>query len=121
MDPTSNIIIALTGIAAVIVSLITALSSAKQSAFNDLKKVVDDLRMSLKDEKERGDRFEDELRIERKRNDKLEQMLNEERHARQRVERWARQLVNQLEENNIHPVDLMETDPHIMPIKKGRP
>lgn len=117
MDPTSNILIALTGIVAVIVSLITALSSAKQSAFNDLKKVVDELRTSLKDEKERGDRLENELNIERERNDKLEEMVNEERHARQRVERWARHLVKQLEDAHITPVELMETNPKITPIK----
>lgn len=79
-----EIVTALTAIIAVVVSLITATSAAKQSAFESLKKVVDE----------------------------LQEQLDEERKRRQKVERWARLLVKQLQENGIVPAPF-ESDPKI--------
>lgn len=85
MEITPEFIAALTAIIAVIVSLVTATTAAKQSAFSDLKKVVDDLQEELK----------------------------QERVHRTKVERWARKLVRQLQDNGIEPTPF-ETDPKII-------
>jgi hypothetical protein len=62
MTDAANIIVVLTGVIAVIISLITAASSAKQSAFERLEKVVARLERRLKDEEDRGDYLEKQLR-----------------------------------------------------------
>lgn len=84
MEVNVEFIATLTAIIAVLVSLITATTTAKQSAFADLKKVVDD----------------------------LQEELRQERVQRQKVERWARKLVAQLQENGIEPAPY-ETEPKI--------
>lgn len=79
-----EIITVLTAIIAVLVSLVTATTAAKQSAFEQLKKLVDD----------------------------LQEELRKEREHRIKVEKWARKLVKQLQDHGIEPMPF-ETDPKI--------
>ena len=86
----------LTGIIAVIISLITASSAAKRSSFEELKDIVLTLRS--------------ELDMERKARIRLQAELEIERAKRMRFEDWGRRLVTQLEEKNIVPELFEEAD-----------
>ena len=85
-----GIVVGLTGIIAVIVSLLIASTAAKRGAFEDLKQVVD--------------RLERDLVKERTLREKLEEDVHRERRRAWRWEDWARRLVRQLRENNLEPV-----------------
>ena len=89
---TVEVVIVLTGVVSVIVALITAVTSTRRSAFDELKQVVDALQKSLDDEK--------------KRRNELETAFINERSHRMRIENWARRLVRQLEVANIVPAEL---------------
>lgn len=91
MDPI-EILVGVTSLIAVIVSLITAATSSRRSAFEDLKLTLDTVRKELDDEKKARKELEKELRIERV--------------MRLRIETWAHKLANQLEENHIQPAPL---------------
>ena len=91
-----DVLVALTGIIAVFVSLLTAANAAKQSAFKHLENVVDQLWIELEDAKEENKKLKKELE-------------KKERHW-ERVERWAHALANQLIENHIKPVALEDIE-----------
>lgn len=91
---TVELLIGVTGIITVIVSLLTALTSARRSAFDELKQVVDTLQRSLDEEKKR--------RVE------LEAAFIDERKERIKIENWARKLVRQLQVANIVPAEMDE-------------
>jgi hypothetical protein len=89
-----DVVIALTGVITVIVALITAATSARRSAFDELKQVVETLQKSLD--------------IERSRREELEKSFLNERDQRIRIENWARRLVKQLQDVNITPAEMEE-------------
>jgi septal ring factor EnvC (AmiA/AmiB activator) len=105
-----EIIAALTGVIAVIVSLVTASGAAKQSAFTQLEKVVKELRTSLNEEKAARKTLQDDLNEEKEARRDMEAELKKEQKRRDRIERWAHALANQLIENHIKPVALSDIE-----------
>jgi hypothetical protein len=100
---TTNTVVVLTGVIAVVVSLVTAVTATRKGAFDDLKVVVDELRKNLEITRE-------DLRNEKEAREKLEKELATERRKRIRIEMWAHSLAQQLKENHITPVKLPRED-----------
>jgi septal ring factor EnvC (AmiA/AmiB activator) len=109
MTPESavEIVAVLTGVIAVIVSLVTASGAVKQTAFNS---VIAELRKSLEDEKKARHLLEKDLELEKKERRRLEADLEKEQKRRDRIERWARALAGQLHENHITPIKLEDIE-----------
>ncbi len=99
---------AITAIIAVVVTLINANHTFRQSAFKELQAVVERLDKDLKEEKKERGKLEDQLKAEKKLREKLEQDLAAANSRADRVERWAHALVNQLKENHIRAVRFEE-------------
>jgi Skp family chaperone for outer membrane proteins len=100
---TNNIILAIIATVPVIVSLVIASTAAKRSAFEDLQKVVEELKIQSKDLKEA-------LSKETTLREKLEKELDKERKRSQKWEDWAKRLANQLMKNEIDPVPFSATE-----------
>lgn len=86
MENITEIVVVSVSMIAILVSLINANSMAKKDAFNDLKAVVEQLRLDLKEAKDELAQAKKELRIEQERNDELEKALADERDKRESFE-----------------------------------
>ena len=106
-DNTVEIIAALTGVIAVIVSLVTASGAVKQTAFNS---VIAELRKSLENEQKARAALQKDLEEEKQVRRKLENDLRREQQQRNRLERWARALVAQAQKNHIVPIKLEDIE-----------
>lgn len=82
----TEIVVVSVSMIAILVSLINANSMAKKDAFNDLKAVVEQLRLDLKEAKDELAQAKKELKIEQERNDELEKVLADERDKRESFE-----------------------------------
>jgi len=104
----------MTAIISVIVSLLTAASSARQSAFVQLDSVVTRLNKELTQTKE-------DLKKEVHARETLQSELAKEVMEREKYARWARRLVRQLESQTppVIPVSF-ETEQKIKAIKESK-
>lgn len=129
-----SLISILIGVIAVIVSLITASSTARQSAFEKLDKYVTRLEARLTVVEKERDTLEKRLQIVEKERDEtveklrvlgternslekrfqaVERDLQTERDERAKFEKWARRLSEQLKQANIIPVPFDTSELHL--------
>ena len=102
-----QVFLAVAAIISVFVSLLTAASSARQSAFVQLDSVVTRLQKELYETKA-------ELKEETRARETMQQELGKETIERMKYARWARRLVRQLE-SHVPPIEPVpfDTDPNI--------
>lgn len=93
---TTTLLTGITAVIAIIVSLINASSTASKTSFEQLQKVVEEVRADLASTRK-------ELEVTKK-------DLNEERQMRIRYERWARVLDSLLTQHKITHISLDEVE-----------
>lgn len=113
MENITEVVVVSVSMIAIIVSLVNATSMAKKDAFNDLKAVVEQLRVDLKEAKAELAEAKRELRIEQERNDELEKALADERERR---ESFEVELIRQRNYSNRLIRQMGQVAPNIKPV-----